>query len=65
MTTATQSAAVARALADIEYAKQNCDSAVGECLDAVGDRIKETGDPDAVFDWILQIIARERCEAKA
>ncbi|MFB9464923.1 hypothetical protein [Streptomyces cinereospinus] len=65
MTTAPHSAAVARALVDIEDAKQSADPSVGECLDAVGDLIKEAGDPDAVFDWLLQIIARERCEARA
>ncbi|GAA3299095.1 hypothetical protein GCM10020295_36400 [Streptomyces cinereospinus] len=56
---------MARALVDIEDAKQSADPSVGECLDAVGDLIKEAGDPDAVFDWLLQIIARERCEARA
>lgn len=51
--------AVCRALADIEAAKLVVDQAVGECLDAIGDLIRVSGDPDAVFAWVLDTLGRE------
>jgi len=58
-TTASHTPAVRRALADIEAAKLVVDHAVGECLDAIGDLIRVSGDPDAVFAWVLDTLGRE------
>lgn len=49
----------ARALASIEAAKLVVDQDVAECLDAVGDLIRITGAPDAIFSWIRVIFGRE------
>lgn len=51
--------AVRRTLADIEAAKLVVDQAVGECLDAIGDLIRISGNPDAVFAWVLDTLGRE------
>ncbi|MFI7014120.1 hypothetical protein [Streptomyces sp. NPDC050164] len=56
---AAHSPAVVRALADIEAAKRDVDADVAACLDAVADLIRQTGDPDAVFDRVLDNFARE------
>lgn len=56
---------VTRALADIEAAKSEVDPLVALCLDAVADLVRETGDPDAVFDSILARIACEDVERLA
>ncbi|GAB2732554.1 hypothetical protein [Streptomyces bullii] len=50
---------VIRALADIEAAKQDVDADVAKCLDSVAGLIRQTGDPDAVFDRVLDGFARE------
>ncbi|WP_327724342.1 hypothetical protein [Streptomyces europaeiscabiei] len=51
--------AVRRALAEIEAAKLVVDHAVGECLDAIGDLIRVSGEPDAVYAWVLDTLGRE------
>jgi hypothetical protein len=51
--------ATRRALAHIEAAKLVVDQAVGECLDAIGDLIRISGEPDAVFAWVLDTFGRE------
>ncbi|MEU5668470.1 hypothetical protein, partial [Streptomyces longwoodensis] len=56
---------VLRALADIEAAKADVDPLVAICLDSVADLIRETGDPDAVFDRVLERIARDEVETLA
>ncbi|MGW2226829.1 hypothetical protein [Streptomyces formicae] len=63
MTTATYSPAVARALDNIDDAKKTSPPAVAGALDFVADLIKSTGDPTAVFDWVLDVMARERGES--
>ncbi|MGW1892113.1 hypothetical protein ACWCP6_17915 [Streptomyces sp. NPDC002004] len=60
MTTLAHSPAVTRALADIEEAKASISPQVAECLDFIGDLIKENGDPGGTFDRVLDICARER-----
>ncbi|MFF8910202.1 hypothetical protein [Streptomyces olivaceoviridis] len=57
---------VALALASIEAAKQDIDhSEVARCLDAVANLIRQTGDPDAVFDRVLERFAAEELLALA
>lgn len=56
---------VTRALADIEAAKSEVDPLVALCLDAVADLVRETGDPDAVFDSVQKALAREDVEELA
>jgi hypothetical protein len=51
--------ATRRALAHIEASKLVVDQAVGECLDAIGDLIRISGEPDAVFAWVLDTFGRE------
>ncbi|MFM9594002.1 hypothetical protein ACKI1O_32020 [Streptomyces scabiei] len=58
-TTASHTPAVRRAIADIEAAKLLVDHAVGECLDAIGDLVMISGEPDAVFAWVLDTLGRE------
>lgn len=58
-TTASHTPAVRRAIADIETAKLLVDHAVGECLDAIGDLITLSGQPDAVYAWVLDTLGRE------
>ncbi|NEC92176.1 hypothetical protein [Streptomyces sp. SID12501] len=61
MSTTTHSAAVVRALADIE-ANKTGDPGVDELLDYVGQLIVEHGDPGPVFARVLGLIERERAQ---
>jgi hypothetical protein len=61
----SQTPAVRRALADIEAAKEGADEAVAECLDSVADLIRINGDPDSVFDSVLNQLAREQLRVLA
>lgn len=58
-TTASHTPAVRRAIADIEAAKLLVDKAVGECLDAIGDLITLSGEPDAIYAWAIDTLGRE------
>jgi hypothetical protein len=58
-TTASCPLAVRRAIADIEAAKLLVDPAVGECLDAIGDLVRLSGEPDAIYAWVLDTLGRE------
>lgn len=49
---------VARALAHIEAAKL-ADPDIVECLDAIGDLIRISGNPKGVFAWVLDTLGRE------
>ena len=49
----------AAALASIEAAKLTAGRDVAECLDAIADLVRITGQPDAVFDWIQVTFGRE------
>jgi hypothetical protein len=71
MTTVTYSPEVERALADIEAAKQ---AAVDKGMsspdyvliwDYVADLVKKSGDPDAVFDRLVHLVAEELAESEA
>ncbi|MFF2650362.1 hypothetical protein [Streptomyces sp. NPDC058045] len=53
---------VVRALADIESAKTSVSPAVAECLDYIAELVVEHGDPAAVFDSVVALIAREKAE---
>ncbi|MFF7310527.1 hypothetical protein [Streptomyces sp. NPDC008137] len=57
--TATTTPEVARALAGIEAAKLLADKDVTECLDAIGDLVRITGAPNAIFAWVRHIFGRE------
>jgi hypothetical protein len=48
-----------RALADIEAAKLLTGPDVAECLDAIGDLIRITGQPSAVLAWAVDFLSRE------
>lgn len=56
---------VARALADIEAVKDGAELAVVECLTAIADLIRQTGDPGTVFDSVLDAFAREEIRVLA
>jgi hypothetical protein len=56
---ATTTPEAARALAGIEAAKLLADKDVTECLDAIGDLIRITGAPEAIFTWVRRLFARE------
>jgi hypothetical protein len=58
-TAAMPSPSVARALAKIEAAQMLAADDVAECLDAIADIISITGQPDAVFAWVLDSLGRE------
>lgn len=58
-------AKVARALAAVEAAKQGAEPAVIECLNSIADMIKSYGDPDVVFDRVLDSLRREALRALA
>lgn len=47
------------ALASIEAAKLIAGQDVVDCLDAIGDLVRITGQPDAVFEWVLHTLGRE------
>jgi len=66
-TTATPptTAEVTRALADIEAVTQGAEPAVVECLTAIADLIRQTGDPASVFDSVLSAFAREEIRVLA
>lgn len=51
--------AVAQALASIEASKLTAGASVAECLDAVGDLIRITRNPSAVFDWVIRLLEGE------
>ncbi|MFJ8603425.1 hypothetical protein ACIREM_32905 [Streptomyces shenzhenensis] len=55
---------VASALRAIEAAKL-ADPEIAECLDAIGDLIRITGEPDTVFDWVTKTLGREHLRAWA
>lgn len=57
--TATTTPEVARALAGIEAAKLLADKDVTECLDAIGDLVRITGAPTAIFAWVRHVFGRE------
>lgn len=57
--TATTTPKVARALAGIEAAKLLADKDVTECLEAIGDLVRITGAPDAIFAWVRHVFGRE------
>ncbi|MFD6432852.1 hypothetical protein [Streptomyces venezuelae] len=50
---------VARALAAIEASKLLAEPDVAECLDAIGDLIRITGTPEAIYDWVTHFLGRE------
>lgn len=50
---------VARALAAIEASKLLAEKDVAECLDAIGDLIRITGAPAAIFDWVQHLLTGE------
>lgn len=56
---------VARALADIEAVKHGAEPDVVECLVAIADLVKQTGDPAGVFDSVLDAFAREEIRVLA
>jgi hypothetical protein len=64
MTAATRARKVEQALADIEAAKQDVDQDVAECLDLIGNLVRKSGDPDAVFDWLIPTLG-ERWKGKS
>lgn len=53
---------VALALRNIEAATL-ADPEIAECLGAIGDLIRITGKPDAVFDWVANTLGREHLRA--
>jgi hypothetical protein len=53
------------ALASIEAAKLTAGQDVIDCLDAIGDLIRITGQPDAVFNWVLHTLGREELRVLA
>ncbi|MDX3087155.1 hypothetical protein PV620_30090 [Streptomyces sp. ME02-6978a] len=53
------------ALASIEAAKLTAGQDVIDCLDAIGDLIRITGQPDAVFDWVRDTLNREELHCLA
>ncbi|MFG3323755.1 hypothetical protein ACGF3J_37490 [Streptomyces sp. NPDC048171] len=53
------------ALAGIETAKLSADQGLVECLDAIGDLIRITGEPDAVFRWLRYTFGREELRVLA
>jgi hypothetical protein len=57
------SAAVMRALTDIEAAKQNAEPAVAEFLDLVGQLVVQHGNPDAVLSRVIDALAHEEIRA--
>lgn len=54
-----------QALASIEAAKLITSRDVQECLDAIGDLIRITGQPAAVFEWVLHTLGREELRVLA
>lgn len=58
----THNPKVAHALARIEAAKLTADPNVAGFLEAVADLIRESGDPDEVFAWVLDILGRKHLE---
>ena len=56
---------VARALADIEAVTAGAEPAVIDCLTAIADLIRQTGDPASVFDSVLNAFAREEIRVLA
>jgi hypothetical protein len=53
------------ALASIEAAKLTAGEDVNDCLDAIGDLIRITGQPAAVFEWVLYTLGREELRVLA
>lgn len=53
------------ALASIEAAKLTAGQDVIDCLDAIGDLVRITGQPDAVFAWVLYTLSREELRVLA
>ncbi|MFE4051205.1 hypothetical protein [Streptomyces sp. YIM B13518] len=53
------------ALASIEAAKLTAGQDVRGCLDAIGDLIRITGEPQQVFDWVLYTLGREELQVLA
>jgi hypothetical protein len=53
------------ALASIEAATLTASRDVRECLDAIGDLIRITGQPERVFDWVLYTLGREELRVLA
>ncbi|MEU0219070.1 hypothetical protein ABZ281_30020 [Streptomyces sp. NPDC006265] len=53
------------ALASIEAAKLTAGQDVIDCLDAIGDLVRITGKPDAVFAWVLYTLGREELHVLA
>lgn len=64
-TTPPETPAVSRALANIEAAKEGADEAVADFLDSLADLVREHGDPDAVFDSVLNQLSREQLRVTA
>jgi hypothetical protein len=68
MTTTTQARKVEQALADIENAKQYAvDKGMSSpdyirIWDGVARMVKKSGDPSAVFDWLIGLVAEELAE---
>jgi hypothetical protein len=55
---------VALALANIEAAKL-VDPDIAECLDAIGDLIRITGKPEAIYAWVAETLGREHLKQYA
>ncbi|MFF8879630.1 hypothetical protein [Streptomyces flaveolus] len=64
-TAATPPTTPQAALASIEAAKLIAGQDVVDCLDAIGDLIRITGQPDAVFDWVQYTLGREELRVLA
>lgn len=71
MTTPVQARKVERALADIEAAKQHAvDKGMSSpdyiaIWDSVARMVKKSGDPEAVFDRLVDLVAEELAESEA